>query len=498
MNTSTIEKLIYLLLLFNVQYVTLFPIYFDHTILLSSFTDDFFYYLKIAENIAIGEGSTFNGIVDTNGYHPLWLIILTIVVKISFYTNIDVLIFVKATISLIIFLSFYLFYKFAHLYLTNTFWRITFVIVAYFWYARLAFNGMENIITIPLFISFILAYLQNKKAIYLGFLASLVVLSRLDSIVILVVFFSIEALYKGIHIKRMMKLGIGAMLIPLYVMSNMYLFNVLVPVSGMAKSVLNITSFHSSTFHSLFTFGKFKFIFLILYIFSIINYSKFNIFTKESKILYLTAIISIPIYYLQTSLRSDYSLWPWYYYPLLMSFIMLSIPTNDLIDNFNVRVSFIKNKILLYFTLCFMLMLSFFIYLKVLDLSTKYRPLHVAGVKINKFEQNHPGIYAMGDRAGVVGFLLKSPIIQLEGLVMDKNYLDILEKSDNIEKILDEYNVDYYIGTNLKKLDNGCYMVIEPKQSSGFSRQIKSELCWKEVLFFRVKDVSTSILMRHE
>lgn len=36
------------------------------------FADDSFYYFKIAQNIALGRGSTFDGAVATNGYHPLW------------------------------------------------------------------------------------------------------------------------------------------------------------------------------------------------------------------------------------------------------------------------------------------------------------------------------------------------------------------------------------------------------------------------------------------
>ncbi len=38
--------------------------------------DDGFYYLKIAQNIALGNGSTFDGIHPTNGYQPLWLVCL--------------------------------------------------------------------------------------------------------------------------------------------------------------------------------------------------------------------------------------------------------------------------------------------------------------------------------------------------------------------------------------------------------------------------------------
>src|SRR5688572_9128383 len=37
--------------------------------------DDAYYYFKVAQNIAEGKGSSFDGINPTNGYHPLWLVI---------------------------------------------------------------------------------------------------------------------------------------------------------------------------------------------------------------------------------------------------------------------------------------------------------------------------------------------------------------------------------------------------------------------------------------
>jgi hypothetical protein len=40
-------------------------------------TDDAFYYFKVAENIAAGKGVTFDGIARTNGFHPLWLMLIT-------------------------------------------------------------------------------------------------------------------------------------------------------------------------------------------------------------------------------------------------------------------------------------------------------------------------------------------------------------------------------------------------------------------------------------
>lgn len=47
--------------------------------------DDAFYYFEIARNIALGAGSTFDGLNPTNGYHPLWL--LALVPIFSFFST---------------------------------------------------------------------------------------------------------------------------------------------------------------------------------------------------------------------------------------------------------------------------------------------------------------------------------------------------------------------------------------------------------------------------
>lgn len=40
--------------------------------------DDAFYYFTIARNVADGQGSTFDGLHPTNGYHPLWLVLCAV------------------------------------------------------------------------------------------------------------------------------------------------------------------------------------------------------------------------------------------------------------------------------------------------------------------------------------------------------------------------------------------------------------------------------------
>ena len=49
----------------------------DHTALVSRVPDDAFYYLEIAARLARGQGFTFDGIHETNGFHPLWQLLLT-------------------------------------------------------------------------------------------------------------------------------------------------------------------------------------------------------------------------------------------------------------------------------------------------------------------------------------------------------------------------------------------------------------------------------------
>src|SRR5689334_1699423 len=45
--------------------------------------DDAWYYLTIGRNLANGQGSTFDGINLTNGYHPLWQLISVVPFKLG-------------------------------------------------------------------------------------------------------------------------------------------------------------------------------------------------------------------------------------------------------------------------------------------------------------------------------------------------------------------------------------------------------------------------------
>ena len=69
----------------------------------------------------------------------------------------------------------------------------------------------------------------------------------------------------------------------------------------------------------------------------------------------------------------------------------------------------------------------------------------------------------MGDSAGTPAVVIGQPIVQLEGLVMDKKFLDNIREQRNLLDVLKEYRVRYYVSTNAVPSGNGCFDLSEPK-----------------------------------
>jgi hypothetical protein len=55
---------------------------FHEQVLSIGFEDDFFYYAEAAKNLVLSGASTFDGVHLTNGYHPLWFLVIVAITKI--------------------------------------------------------------------------------------------------------------------------------------------------------------------------------------------------------------------------------------------------------------------------------------------------------------------------------------------------------------------------------------------------------------------------------
>jgi hypothetical protein len=347
---------------------------------------------------------------------------------------------------------------------------------------------MESILIIPL-----LTYLylpQRKDAIAvpkLAILASVLFFIRIDSIILTLPLIGYR-LYTNLRYKSILKDMLSLILyfvLPVagYVGYNYKFYNTPFPVSGLAKSVEAFSGLQSAAIDSFLNYMPYG-VFNIIITTAAVLVLPFLRFTQRRYVLIF--ILAMILFYLQNSLRSDWGLWAWYFYPIpaLSFLISTQFPaaffthTRSMIARFSMYLAqglslaavFIGSALILLYT-----------FPAILNRAQGGRVdiLHLAGFEIKNFEKYNKGVYAMGDRAGIAGYLIASPLIQLEGLVMDKQYLEDLKKAEDLIQLLKKYSVDYYIASNPVKLNDSTYIVNEPVKSNGFSRKIRDTIDWK-------------------
>jgi hypothetical protein len=104
--------------------------------------------------------------------------------------------------------------------------------------------------------------------------------------------------------------------------------------------------------------------------------------------------------------------------------------------------------------------------------STKIDPdwIYAHAKVLAAFARTHPGRYAMGDRAGLTAYLLDRPVVQLEGLVGDARLLGHIARRDRLERVLNDYRIDYLIVSvyaPLMRRDNAVRVTIPDSMQCG-------------------------------
>ncbi len=473
---------------------------------LACFTDDFFYYLKVAENINLTNISSFDGIHLTNGYHPLWLIFMVGILKLTGTSNI--LFFLL--LSLLILIVNILVYVYSLLICLNFFRnKITCYFIAFIttlFSLQVTRTGMEVALTIPVIFIIIKYILDNedvfsnhKKIFFLAFLSSILVLSRLDSFLFVLILLARLFDFKSYKttIKNYLFFGLGGILVPIYLVLNLTFFDTLMPVSGQIKHLKNDLLPSLNAIISLIKFRPQRIFIipsLLASIFCIWIFFKENLFRKYKYFPVLCAFVFVFFHIMILSVLSDWPLWSWYSYSFVPFFCSISIVLIAYFQKTIFNFSEGKQNIIFSFLIILFLgygFLSSSRYIK--SLTPAKNSLYVAAQKIAKFEKTHKGIYAMGDRAGTPGYLIDSPLIQLEGLMMDINYLNNIKLSRDLLDVLREYKVDYYIATSPKK-NQDTYQFVEPALSGDASPKMRAQLSIEPIYEFISDDnVHTAI-----
>ncbi len=249
---------IYVFLLFSLSLIfSLFFIRAEMPRLLEATFDGAGYYLQVARNIATGNGITFDGLHETNGFHPLWMVCLVAVFKLFGGTP---EFFYRATgviVSALIAIASFLFYRGLRCILPG------FIAAASgFIYATLVFNNinlMESALVLVTTSSLLLFTFKYKvfesyrsyTSFIFGLLLGLAILARLDNSFLAVViglFCVVQGLfdsqYRKNHLNRLLYIVAGSSLLVLpYFLFNYFSYGSIIPISGRLETGQSRESF---------------------------------------------------------------------------------------------------------------------------------------------------------------------------------------------------------------------------------------------------------------
>lgn len=211
------------------------------------FADDSFFYLVVGRNFALGYGSTFNRLMPTNGYHPLWMLLCAAVYRI--FPNRTTGLHIIA--ALIVLLNIVVLVAAAQLLrrLRAPAWVAWTILIPFLFGLQL---GTESSLSAAMLAGALLAlykFLEHpdwKSGFTLNLLAALAVLSRLDSIFVIACLWIAILLWcfqQKKHGSEASPPRIHLAFIPLYAVlwgaylaSNLVWFHILMPISGLLKS----------------------------------------------------------------------------------------------------------------------------------------------------------------------------------------------------------------------------------------------------------------------
>ncbi len=426
--------------------------------------DDAYYYLGIARNIVEHGVSSFLPPFETNGYQPLWLLFLSATAFIFGTT--------EASLVLQAFsLSFIFVALFA--YFSNRYYGFAFPAIASATvFAHVTLWGMETTM-MPFFV---LAFLSAKNWKSRGVFSSLIFLTRLDALALIVArdcyFFLLKREKNFKHYFILIPAIIS------YLLINYKVFGAPVPISGLAKSIGNISG---ENLFLIYIYAKYLTAPIIIIIGALIPAllltHKMTFRFKDEMAILLLAYTVICGYY---AIRSGWPIWDWYSWPAMMIFffavmngvLFLNQSFSNLNDpiksKWSVLTLSLTTSSAFFFTLTPAALFSWGILSAFSDKKEEtYAQRNLDLVTFIEKEKLPRGtFFAMGDRAGSFGFFLGNnyKFLHTEGLVGPRSYYEYMKRGAG-DQFLRENKIDYLIAERDRFFESGDVIgVAEPVQ----------------------------------
>ncbi|WP_424183330.1 hypothetical protein ACOBQX_15055 [Actinokineospora sp. G85] len=452
------------------------------------FDDDAFYYFGVARRLAEGAGSTFNGIDPTNGYHPLWLLLLVPVFAVAHgHLALVAVTCVSSVIAIVC-------ARFIDRVGVHT-GRPVLVAVAAAPLLLLGatgpaffFSGMETGLLLLAVCWLGATYVRTDgftapdfgavRARSAGALMGLVVLARLDAVFPMVLLGLLAALTWRRAGRRWVRLSVSlavwpAVLLGAYVVVNLGVFGTPAPVSGQAKA-LGGSGFNLEVVGQFATapvlFGRDTWLGVLAVVAVVVALvfpvsERLDAAARFGAVVLAGGVLTVGYY----ALTSSWQLWPWYFSaaPTALAFALPAV-----VARFGTRVPV---RVLAASAVALLVLAA-----------TVVNGVRVAGGGVQRaaFIEAGPAVaaridrllplgvpIAVGDRAGSLGYHLTRPLVHLEGLVNSAEYLDAL-RGGQVDSFLARRGVAFYGRGDAEPgvadpANRGCVRFTEPAQGAG-------------------------------
>lgn len=404
------------------------------------FADDSYFYFQVAWNVARGFGSTFNNVMTTNGYHPLWMLVCVAVFKVlpakaAAVHGIGAMISLFDAGALLLLCAI----------LRRTapgFWWVA--LCTYTPFCFLTQLGTEGALSGFFLAAMVLAayklYSAPDKAA--GFLftlcGALAVLSRLDNIFVVSAIFVSCFLASPAPVRRRIQ-SILLLCLPVYcifwgayIFSNLHWFGTIEPISGLLKSHPHGEVRRLTVPPHIAMLGMA----IILPCIAILAKFRRDTFFRVVELPFAIGVLFHATYIL--FIMSSETRWTWYYTSwLLLSAILLSRVFALVLDPLRGTIRWVLPAL--------SLAGLFFIWTLGYKRFGHYIYIPIADTMQAVSNQNHLHTVVVFDRPGYMAYYSNIPIVSLDGLMGNLAFQHELANK-GIAAFDAENHVDAFIG----------------------------------------------------
>jgi len=488
---STPEKQLVLLAnltLFVIGVYSLFSKYiFDiEQIVYAYMVDDAFYYFETAANLAKLGKMSFDGITSSNGFHPLWLFLLVPIYWVGLSKETSLLagliladvISLAATLLLFWVLRrrFNIFLAFG---LTFMLFSLTLIPLQY---------GLETAVLLGSFVALLaffetrfqdpLSNVSYRDCGLLGLLLGFVILARLDhalfsaTFVFLFLIFNWRSLLLVEERKKIaLILSISAALVLPYLIYNFVTTGYFVPISGVIKGIWSQGALKEATLHKTYFQAK------VESFVSILTEQKVSFWPLIGSIFILWVVLArrklasyktlLPFILGPMMIFGYYIIFfhypfnsPLWYYPTiwLAGLLAIGLVIDRMLDNFRLSANVLYHGILiggLIVILAFVVVAqinrqrSFLLWNRSGTFEESYKSLSWRSADYVREYVWSPGddgkvVFASAD-AGVFGYLLDEPVVNLDGLINNEILDYELQGKQWLIYAVDKLEIDYVV-----------------------------------------------------